>query len=203
MSSLPQLLSMASMQNTKRKRESHDMAGGRAAPGMVQSGHDFAQHYLQTDDDGMDNMDFATALAHSAADGSSDQMHAHGGDGSGQSTTDTAAAAMAQYHTMTVPQSTESSFMAQPTQGGDGQVGSSVDQGGSGVQQRNSSFGDFDISGVQSSPNGNTSPTAGPTSGTQGTPKPPVGSEEWHKVRKDNHKEGILKHLSLCITRDL
>ena len=27
--------------------------------------------------------------------------------------------------------------------------------------------------------------------------KPPVGSEQWHKVRKDNHKEGVLNACSL------
>jgi hypothetical protein len=27
--------------------------------------------------------------------------------------------------------------------------------------------------------------------------KPPVGSEEWHRIRRDNHKEGMLNHLSM------
>ena len=42
------------------------------------------------------------------------------------------------------------------------------------------------------------SPTQGQTSqhspGGSGTPsKPAVGSEEWHKIRKDNHKEGTFE----------
>ena len=180
---------MAAMQN-KRKREAHDIAGGRVAPGMAQN-NNFEQHYLQPDDemDGNGNvMDFAAALARHGGepDDASDQT---GGDGTGQSASDTAAAAMAQYHTMTVPQSTEQSFMTQPNEG-DKQPGS-VDQGGSSAQHRNSSFGDFDTSAIQSSPNGDMSPTSGPAT-SMGAPKPPVGSEEWHKVRKDNHKEGEL-----------
>ncbi|EMC96455.1 hypothetical protein BAUCODRAFT_69437 [Baudoinia panamericana UAMH 10762] len=37
--------------------------------------------------------------------------------------------------------------------------------------------------------NGDTSPSIPPTSATPATPKPAVGSDEWHKVRRDNHKE--------------
>lgn len=29
--------------------------------------------------------------------------------------------------------------------------------------------------------------------------KPPVGTEEWHKIRKDNHKEGTL-HFTFYLT---
>ena len=179
---------MAAMQH-KRKRDAHDMAGGRAAPSMAQTSNEFEQHYLQTDDgmDGTDGvMDFAAALAHHGAD----PNDANNGDGTGQSASDTAAAAMAQYHTMTVPQSTEQSFMTGGNEG-DKQPGS-IDQSGSSVQHRNSSFGDFDTT-IQSSPNGDTSPTSGANAGMS-APKPPVGSDEWHKVRKDNHKEGKLIH---------
>jgi bHLH factor len=190
---------MAAMQN-KRKREAHDMAGGRAAPGMAQTSNEFEQHYLQTDDgmDGADGvMDFAAALAQHGAD----PNNTSGGDGTGQSASDTAAAAMAQYHTMTVPQSTEQSFMTGANEG-DKQPGS-LDQGSSGAQHRNSSFGDFDTSAIQSSPNGDTSPTSGANAGMS-APKPPVGSEEWHKVRKDNHKEGKPIHTTpiLCTQAD-
>lgn len=187
---------MAAVQN-KRKRESQDIAGGRAAP--VMNSQEFENHYLQTDDDGMNNadgvMDFSPALAalvqrggdHDDAEHDSAQLPVQGGDGSGQSASDTAAAAMAQYHTMTVPQSTEQSFMTQ-TEGGDRQNSTSAEQGGSNAQHRHSSFGDFDTSAAQLSPNGETSPVAG---GASGGSKPAVGSEEWHKVRKDNHKEGM------------
>ena len=176
---------MASLQN-KRKRDAFDMASGRSAPGMAQTNDQFEQHYLQTDD-GMDDtdgvMDFAAALAQHGAD-PNDGSHQMDGDGTGQSASDTAAAAMAQYHTMTVPQSTEQSFMTHND--GDKQPGMpdlSIVNG----QPRHSSFPDFNASAIESSPNGDTSPTG---AGNGSGPKPPVGSDEWHKVRKDNHKEG-------------
>ena len=178
---------MAALQN-KRKRDAGDIAGGRAAPGMQQTGNEFEQHYLQ-DDDGMDNtLDFAAALAaqHGTDPGDganhqgAGQMQVQGGNG--QSASDTAAAAIAQFHTMTVPPSTEQSFITQPT----------AEQGGSSAQRRASNFNDVDTSAVQSSPNGDTSPTGLGVSADLlgGRGKPPVGSDEWHKVRKDNHKEG-------------
>jgi transcriptional regulator CBF1 len=172
------------MQN-KRKREIHDMAGGRAAPGIAQN-DEFAQHYLADDNvDATDDvMNFAAAFSQHTAD-PNNAANQVGVDGTGQSASDTAAAAMAQYHTMTVPQSTEQSFMTQP----EGDKQSSIDQSTSNPQQRQSSFGDFDTGAIRSSPpNGDTSPTSA-IPGMSG-PKPPVGSEEWHKVRKDNHKEG-------------
>lgn len=174
---------MASM--NKRKRESQDIAGGRPAPGMNQMGHEFEQHYLQTDD-GMGNpdagMDFGVTLGDNTNPQASGQMQVQGGDG--HSASDTAAAAMAQYHTMTVPQSTEQSFLAQTN---DSEL---KDPGSANAQHRTSSFGDFDAGAVQSSPNGDASPGGGPSSLGRYGPKPAVGSEEWHKVRKDNHKEG-------------
>ena len=185
---------MATMQN-KRKRDAQDMAGGRAVPSMNQTLNAFKQHYLQTEDDGTDNtdgvMDFAAAFGQHDTDptDAGEQNEVQGDGGGGQSASDTAAAAMAQYHTMTVPQSTEQSFMTQTTpEGGDRQVGSG-DQSNTG--QRTSSFGDFDVTATQSSPNGDASPnTVGATISDLNAPKPQVGTEEWHKVRRDNHKEG-------------
>ena len=138
-------------------------------------------------------MDFAAALANHGNDGTGHDQHDTSHmqvQGDGQSVSDTAAAAMAQYHTMTVPQSTEQSFM---TQGGDGDLkgNGSMDQSGGSGQQRTSSFSDFDVAVTQGSPNGDASP--GGRLDRLGQPKPAVGSDEWHKVRKDNHKEGRLK----------
>lgn len=86
----------------------------------------------------------------------------------------TAAAALAGiYPTMTVPQPTDVSFA---TQGSDG--------------DRDNSFMDNSQqldSYQESTPSGRHS-------------KPAVGSDEWHKVRKDNHKEGTFKIISgLCM----
>jgi hypothetical protein len=37
-------------------------------------------------------------------------------------------------------------------------------------------------------------PPPPPVQSPQPAPKPPVGSEEWHRVRRDNHKEGVFPH---------
>lgn len=80
----------------------------------------------------------------------------------------TAAAALAGlYPGMTVPQPTDVSFA---TQGSDG--------------NQDSSF--MDNSQAQDSYIDSATPSGG-----RGDRKPAVGSEEWHKVRKDNHKEGV------------
>ena len=87
----------------------------------------------------------------------------------------TAAAALgSKYPTLHVPQSTEESFAAQ----------SGADSSFSNVPQPD---GITDMS-VGAAANGvrtqerYQAPSA---------PKPTVGSEEWHKMRKDNHKEGL------------
>jgi hypothetical protein len=94
----------------------------------------------------------------------------------------TAAAALGIYPTMTVPQSTDVQFAAQ-NQNSDNQDSYMDDS-----QVGNDSFG-MDGSG-------------GPSTGTGRTGnKPQVGSEEWHKVRKDNHKEGRFRQLVLMVFR--
>ncbi|KXT04590.1 hypothetical protein AC578_8671 [Pseudocercospora eumusae] len=181
----------------KRKRDANDMPNPRAPPNMTD---DFDHHQYMHADDGMGhhhgNMDFAAALnQHNTDPGDMpDLHHQHNPQGDlhqqgGPSASDTAAAAMAYHHTMTVPQSTEQAFMTQPTETpNDRPTSSSIDQG-SGVPGRSNSFGDFDMgpNGGQANPNGATSPTA-PGKGSNG-PKPQVGTEEWHKLRRDNHKE--------------
>ena len=83
--------------------------------------------------------------------------------------TSTAAAALGIYPTMTIPQPTGVQFQ---TQGSDGDANqdSFMD-----TSQQNDSYMDNSTAGA-----------GGRGSGS----KPVVGSEEWHKVRKDNHKEG-------------
>lgn len=184
----------------KRKRDVNDMPNPRAAPNIDP---DFETQYLH--EDAMNHHDndmaFATALTqHNTDVGDAGELHhdhtqQHPQDDmhepGGQSASDTAAAAMAQYHTMTVPQSTESAFMTQAGDQGERPTSSSIDHGSNGGQHRTSSFGDFDMPQNPPGANGNTSPTApGHQGKSSATPKPQVGTEEWHKVRKDNHKEG-------------
>lgn len=205
------------MAASKRKRDSQDIPDMRAGPGFESS--EFEQQYMPQDDNG--DLDFVSVLAQSQhADASDsaiqDDSHAHQqppqqqqqiqphpqhhiqpshnqrrsqshGHGAGQSATDTATAALAQFHTMTVPQPTENTFMSQPTDGGD-RVSATPAEG---TNQRTGSFGEADAAnGSSSSPTGNAQLMSG---------KPTVGSEEWHKVRRDNHKEG--KYLSRSNTQ--
>lgn len=188
---------MASVQ-TKRKRESQDMGAMRPAPHMHQGQHDFQHYDLPTVDDDMDaNIDFA-AMVNSTGDvadvGAGDvqhdisQLQQQAGD-QGNNNANTAAAAMAQYHTMTVPQSTEQTFMTQPTEGGDRQGAPSEQEGGN-EQHRTSSFADFEAAAAQGEPNGDKSPGEAMDPNNPNSSKPSVGSDAWHKIRKDNHKEG-------------
>jgi len=85
----------------------------------------------------------------------------------------TAAAALAGiYPTMTIPQPTDISFATQ---------GSDIDRG-----QDSSFMGDSQQGGDSFM---DTPSQQNQSSGRSSGSKPVVGSDEWHKVRKDNHKE--------------
>ncbi|KAK5017565.1 basic helix-loop-helix protein [Cryomyces antarcticus] len=103
--------------------------------------------------------------------------------------TDTAAAALSQFHSMTIPQPTELSFQTN-TAGveGDRAGDSSFTMGDSSTYPQVPGTHDFDLnalkSGSQTNEQGNDS-----SSGGHAGSKPAVGTDEWHKVRRDNHKE--------------
>lgn len=97
-------------------------------------------------------------------------IHQENGADHPNNASSTAAAALAGiYPTMTVPQPTDVSFAT-----------------------RDSDSGPLDASFLNDSQQeGSFMDTSTPSGGRAG-PKPAVGSDEWHKVRKDNHKEGML-----------
>jgi transcriptional regulator CBF1 len=97
----------------------------------------------------------------------------------------TAAAALGIYPTMTIPQPTDVSFATHA---------SDVDRNDSSYNMGDSSQQDdsFNLHGST----GGAQSSGGRGSGTGS--KPAVGSEEWHKVRKDNHKEGMLHDVFSC-----
>lgn len=95
-----------------------------------------------------------------------DYMHGNQNGGDHTDHSSLAAAALAGGYTMTIPQATEASFA---TQGSDDR--------GDGSFMDNSQVGGDSFMNSQSTPSG------------RGGNKPAVGSDEWHKVRKDNHKE--------------
>ncbi|WPH04254.1 putative myc-type, basic helix-loop-helix (bHLH) domain-containing protein [Acrodontium crateriforme] len=181
---------MSAMAN-KRKRDAQDMPNMRAAPPMTSEGHDFSQPYGM---DGDESEAFAALVAHHNAESADvhldhqqqDQSTDH--NNNAQSASDTAAAAMAQFHTMTVPQSTEEAFMRDSNDnvGSERPPGQQMDQDDPTIPHRNSSFGDFDGKDTQGGANGDMSST---DPSNPNDTKPTVGSEAWHKVRRDNHKE--------------
>jgi bHLH factor len=92
----------------------------------------------------------------------------HGHDHNGEHASTAAAALAGIYPTMTIPQPTDVSFATQ----------------GSDTDRNDASFMD-NSQGENSFLDQNSTP-----SGRGSGSKPAVGSDEWHKVRKDNHKEG-------------
>lgn len=125
------------------------------------------------------NVDDFSALAQATA-----ADHNDGADTAHAS--NTAAAALNMYPSLHVPQSTEEAFANQATPE---------------THHGDNTFGSH---GVSQSPDGLPMVPSGPlpqaSNGTPqeqsynppSNPKPAVGSEEWHKMRKDNHKEGKL-----------
>jgi len=156
-----------SIHTNKRKRESREHAS-RPAPGESSR--------VNTSASAADLSDQNTAAflaAHNAQADESMQNSSldfglqQNGAASSSNAGDTAAAALAHY-SMTVPQATELSFQATGSSG----EGTSFALGDHGVHQPQ---------------HGNSVPNDSPPNASGH--KPTVGSDEWHKVRRDNHKE--------------
>lgn len=112
----------------------------------------------------------------------------HSGIPDNATASSTAAAALNIYPTLTIPQSTEETFAAHAAAGGhhddDGYHPDSAISQPDGLptpQQMQSHSGTPMVPSNSVPPDGNYRAQ---------NPKPAVGSEEWHKMRKDNHKEG-------------
>lgn len=112
----------------------------------------------------------------------------HSGMPDNATASSTAAAALNIYPTLTIPQSTEETFAAHAAAEGhhddDGYHPDSAISQPDGLptpQQMQSHSGTPMVPSNSVPPDGNYRPQ---------NPKPAVGSEEWHKMRKDNHKEG-------------
>ncbi|KAF2836892.1 hypothetical protein M501DRAFT_938662 [Patellaria atrata CBS 101060] len=149
--------------SNKRKRESVDNAGGRPAPNTSNS-----------------NLDFSALTQHN----NDHSLHQNGTSTLGNAS-DTAAAALSHY-SMTVPQSTELSFQSQ-TSSGDNErpLSASFSMGDHNLQHSPhlTDFSSLDALKAGTQQSGADSSQNPPAS------KPAVGSDEWHKVRRDNHKE--------------
>lgn len=183
----------------KRKRDPSDPDGDSRQPGSKRSstnningnGHDNndMSHSIYPDNPSADGpQDFAT-LSHQIA-----QHVAQSNNNSNlQNNSNAAAAALAgMLPQLTVPQPTELSFVS--SQSGtdvERQLDSSFDLGGDNGQNHNVQNNPYGMGGFH----GPAGPPQGHRESSNGA-KPAVGSEEWHKVRRDNHKEG--KHNSFA-----
>lgn len=182
--------------NTPRRRMSGDGQGAsqfkRAAPNNSsandinaadnQAGNSFlTQPTSATSDDDINQSSNTTLDFHTLGD--QDHRLHHNGTGA-SSATATAEAALSQFQ-MTVPQPTDISF----------QSNTSADDGDRTYMQHGASASHHGLGGFGLDTMKDGSQNAG-GDGTASAPgsgqKPAVGSQEWHKIRKDNHKEGTL-----------
>jgi bHLH factor len=175
--------------SNKRKRDTRDQGpvNTRPAPATNNDLSDqatasfLAAHNASTNEDDMQQQQF--------------DMHQNGG-ANAASVGDTAAAALA-YHQMQVPQPTELSFQPNPNA-----EGASFTMGDH-HQPQQTGMQDFSLEALKAATQ---TPRSGQATTNESPPntgghKPPVGSEEWHKVRRDNHKEGMIVSMKyLCMT---
>lgn len=113
----------------------------------------------------------------------------------------TAAAALAAgiLPQLTVPQPTELSFVStgSGTDDGDQQLDASFSLGGQENGQNHHTQGTpYNLGNFQ----GTAAQMAAARESINAGNKPAVGSDEWHKVRKDNHKEGELRSFTYLVT---
>lgn len=138
--------------------------------GINESNDPSGAHMNQQDSEGVEALQDYSSLHQQNSEN-------HNGSTEHANAPSTAQAALSSLYppTMTIPQPTELSFASQVTDGDRNQDSFMGDS-----QQGGDSFMDNSPGGGQS------------TGRPAGNSKPAVGSEEWHKVRKDNHKEGKL-----------
>lgn len=182
----PDLSSLTGSPGQKRKRDSNSPGlsrNKRPAPAAHMTDTAFIESAIDTQAAGVSVADF-NALQQAAQ-----AEHTETPDAS--SATSTAQAALGMYPTLHVPSSTEEQFSSQINPETDHSHESSFAPD---VHPPTESI--LDSAPVVPPPHQQTPPNGVPahqapryTTSTS-NPKPTVGSEEWHKMRKDNHKEG-------------
>ncbi|KAL8828049.1 MAG: hypothetical protein Q9191_002820 [Dirinaria sp. TL-2023a] len=166
--------------SNKRKRDASDHGGEGKKRGSTSSNVNGNGHEDWTTSD----QDFS-ALSQQLARHSGTPQH---GQGNHNTPGSTAAAALAgMMPTLTVPQPTDISFASTATvSDGDRQLDSSFDMGGPENEQNHHSQGTpYNLGNFQ----GTAAQVQAARESANAGIKPAVGSAEWHKVRKDNHKE--------------
>lgn len=166
----------------KRKRDSSDQNGNRkhsshrptSSHHVHLNGHDTADPSQELFGNDSSSNDFNNIGQHIA-------RHL-----AGPSTA--AAALVANMPHMTVPQPTELSFPSTSGTDAERQLDSSFDIGvGSDGDQNHAQGAAYNLDAYQGNSSAQLQNSDGSASGT----KPAVGTDEWHKVRRDNHKEGL------------
>jgi hypothetical protein len=173
----------------KRKRDPESpglQRNKRAAPpaNMTVSTHDTAA-YIES---AIEATQAAAANGVNVADFNALQQAAQEGNDATDpaNATSTAQAALGMYPTLHVPPSTEEQFAAQVAAEASEH---SHDFGAPDVTQPDGIMDEPHMPTNQPSNGVHPQPHRFPASASNPNPKPTVGSEEWHKMRKDNHKE--------------
>ncbi|OAA38597.1 Helix-loop-helix protein that binds the motif CACRTG [Metarhizium rileyi] len=181
----PDLSSLAASPGSKRKRELDSPGSQRAkraapAAAMAADTAAFIESAIEATHaaaaNGVNVADFNALQQAAAAD------HTDASDPS--NATSTAQAALGMYPTLHVPPSTEEQFAAQSTTDGEPHADTPFNpEIAPDMMDPTAVAQQSPANGVQ--PAGHRYSTSSATS----NPKPTVGSDEWHKMRKDNHKE--------------
>lgn len=169
-----------SIRSGKRKRDSSDQGGEGRKRGSTSNNVNGNSHEEWAASD----HDFSALSQHLARHSATPQQVQGNTTGAGS----TAAAALAgMMPTLTVPQPTDISFASTATVGdGDRQLDSSFEMGA--PEGENHQGTPYNVGSFQ----GTAQQVQAARESTNPGVKPAVGSAEWHKVRKDNHKEGKL-----------
>ena len=183
-------------------RLSHDPSAHAANELTDPSAASFMSEHASPSQTGTAEDEMHPSSATSLEFGSMSQQHHHaeptgqqnGGPDPSDATSTAAAALAGIYPTMTVPQPTDLSFASaasgpDPDRNLDPSFGLTEHDGG----QHPHGAGNFDIEGVARQ--GQQQLSGRESSSSQ---KPTVGSDEWHRVRRDNHKEGSYAPLPSC-----
>lgn len=182
--------------SNKRKREVSDHGGDPKHPGLRRTSSN------NLNGNGHDTSDMSRGLYSDASSSSQDfsalsqhmARHVNNANHSlpdNSNASSTAAAALAGIiPQLTVPQPTELSFVSSGSgTDGDRQLDPSFDLGvPDNGQNPNVQGSPYNLSGFQGGTSAQLQAAREASNG--GGAKPPVGSDEWHKVRRDNHKEG-------------
>jgi len=158
----------------KRKRGSLDHDASRPAPAQRSANNNTGASFLQANSTAAE--DEMNHFANSDLSALAQHNNQNGGNAN---VSDTAAAALSHHFSMTVPQATELSFQSQAS-GGDNNASFNMDD-------NNAHIGDYGLDALKEGTQHQTGDGSPPSGSAH---KPAVGSEEWHKVRRDNHKEG-------------